>query len=106
MKPIIIEDNLLEFEPFEEDSILLLAEDTPWRGFAVELQELHYLKGAQFINQLKQIVNSGEFHPIDGETNIFSAIGEDSSGNKILSVSRRFVEGNYYIKMFMKRFLK
>ena len=27
-------------------------------------------------------------------------------GNKILSISRRFVEGNYYFKMFMKRFLR
>ena len=27
-------------------------------------------------------------------------------GNKLLSVSRRFVEGNFYIKMFMKRFLR
>ena len=27
-------------------------------------------------------------------------------GNKILSVSRRFVEGNFYIKMFMKRYLR
>ena len=27
-------------------------------------------------------------------------------GNKILSVSRRFVEGNSYIKMFMKRYLR
>ena len=27
-------------------------------------------------------------------------------GNKFLSVSRRFVEGRYYIKMFMKRYLR
>ena len=27
-------------------------------------------------------------------------------GNKFLSVSRQFVEGRYYIKMFMKRYLK
>ena len=188
---------------------MLLAEEPLWRGFADELQELHFLKGAQFINQLKLIVNSGEFRPIAGESNIFSAIGEESSdydnlikaarkisnhgyrvyilpnpkgirtadyiferkgvfklfdlksitgkasvsnrlmesigqtnhvilnmltdyaprllakdiqsyfeantdarevliirGNKILSVSRRFVEGNYYIKMFMKRYLR
>ena len=27
-------------------------------------------------------------------------------GNKMLSVSRRFVEGNCYFKMFIKRFLR
>ena len=27
-------------------------------------------------------------------------------GNKFLSVSRRFVEGNFYIKMFIKRYLR
>ena len=209
MKPMIIEDKFLDFEPFEEGGSVLLAAETSCGGFADELQDLHFLKGSQFIRQLKLIVNSGEFRPIDGETNIFSAIGEESSdydnlikaarkvanhgyrvyilpnpkgirtadyiferkgvyklfdlksitgkasvsnrlmesigqtnhvilnmltdyaprllakdiqsyfeantdarevlilkGNKILSVSRRFVEGNYYIKMFMKRFLR
>ena len=52
MKTTIIEDNIFEFEPFEEDGSLLLAAETSWRGMADELQELHYLKGAQFIKQL------------------------------------------------------
>ena len=76
MKPMIIEDSLLEFEPFEEDGSVLKASETLWRGFADELQELHFLKGAHFIRQLKLIINSGEFRLIDGETNIYSAIGE------------------------------
>ena len=67
MKPTIIEDEIFEFEPFEEGGSVLMAEETPWRGFDDELQELHYLKGARFINQLKLIVNSGEFYPINGE---------------------------------------
>ena len=209
MKPTIIEDKIFEFEPFEEDGSVLMAAETLWRGMAVELQELHYLKGARFIYQLKQIIYYGDFHPVEGETNIFSAISEQSDdfdnlinaackavehgyrvyilpnpkgirtadfiferkgvykmfdlktitgknsvgnrlmesigqtnhvllnmkinyeprllakeiqayfeinkeakevlivkGNKLLSVSRRFVEGNFYIKMFMKRFLR
>ena len=209
MKPTIIEDKIFEFEPFEEDGSVLMAAETSWRGMAVELQELHYLKGARFIYQLKQIIYYGDFHPVEGETNIFSAISEQSDdfdnlinaackavehgyrvyilpnpkgirtadfiferkgvykmfdlktitgknsvgnrlvesigqtnhvllnmkinyeprllakeiqayfeinkeakevlivkGNKLLSVSRRFVEGNFYIKMFMKRFLR
>ena len=57
MKTTILEDNIFDFEPCEEDGSVLLAEETPWRGFADELQALHYLKGVQFINQLKLIVN-------------------------------------------------
>ncbi len=79
METTILEDHIFDLEPCEEDGSVLLAEENPWRGFADELQELHYLKGVQFINQLKLIVNSGEFRPIAGETNIFSAIGEESS---------------------------
>ena len=45
---------------------------------ADELEELHYLKGAQFINQLKLIICYGEFNTVEGETNIFSAISEKS----------------------------
>ena len=45
MKPMIIEDNFLDFEPFEEDGSVLLAAETLWRGFADELQDLHFLKG-------------------------------------------------------------
>ena len=77
---------------------MLLAEETPWRGFADELQELHYLKGVQFINQLKLIVNSGEFRPIIGETNIFSAIGEESSDyDNLINAARKAVERGYRV---------
>jgi len=48
MKPTIIEDEIFEFEPFEEDGSGLLVAETSWRGMADELQELHYLKGARF----------------------------------------------------------
>ena len=96
MKPIIIEDNIFDFEPCEEDGSVLLAEETPWRGFADELQDLHYLKGAQFINQLKLIVNCGEFRPIAGETNIFSAIGEESSDYDNLIMAARKLSNHGY----------
>jgi hypothetical protein len=98
MKPIIIEDNIFDFEPCEEDGSVLLAEETPWRGLADELQDLHYLKGAQFINQLKLIVNSGEFRPIAGETNIFSAIGEESSDyENLINAARKAVDHGYRV---------
>ncbi|UKK60648.1 hypothetical protein L6470_06545 [Prevotella communis] len=98
MKPIIIEDNIFDFEPCEEDGSVLLAEETPWRGFADELQDLHYLKGVQFINQLKLIVNCGEFRPIAGETNIFSAIGEESSDyDNLINAARKLSNHGYRV---------
>ena len=79
MDSTIFEENEIAFEAFdEEDGSVLMVEESSWRGFNDELQELHYLKGARFINQLKLIINSGEFYPVNGETNIFSAIGEQS----------------------------
>jgi hypothetical protein len=61
MKPIVIEDKIFEFEKSEEGNefSVLIAAESSWRGMAVELQELHYLKGAQFINQLKLIIYYG-----------------------------------------------
>ena len=98
MKPIIIEDNFLDFEPFEEDGSVLLAAETLWRGFADELQDLHFLKGAQFIRQLKLIINSGEFYPINGETNIYSAIGEKCDDfDNLLNAARKAVEHGYRV---------
>jgi len=78
MEPAIIEDKVFEFEPFEENGSAMMAAESSWRGMADELQELHYLKGAQFINQLKLIIYYGDFYPVEGETDIFSAIGEKS----------------------------
>ena len=95
---MIIEDNFLDFEPFEEDGSVLKASETLWRGFADELQELHFLKGAQFIRQLKLIINSGEFYPINGETNIYSAIGEKCDEfDNLLNAARKAVEHGYRV---------
>jgi hypothetical protein len=38
-----------------DDSSLLIAAEPLWRGIADELQELHYLKGIKFVNQLNFI---------------------------------------------------
>ena len=98
MKPAVIEDPIFEFEPFEEDGSALMAAETSWRGMAVELQELHYLRGAQFINQLKLIIYYGEFHPVEGETNIFSAISENSDDfDNLINAARKAVEHGYQV---------
>ena len=98
MKPAIIEDNIFEFEPSEEDGSVLMAAETSWRGMADELQELHYLKGAQFINQLKLIIYYGDFHLIEGETNIYSAISENSDDfDNLINAARKAVEHGYCV---------
>lgn len=98
MEPAIIEDKILEFEPFEEDGSVLMAAETSWRGMAIELQELHYLKGAQFINQLKLIIYYGEFRPVEGETNIFSAISEKSDDfDNLINAARKALEHGYRV---------
>jgi hypothetical protein len=100
MKPLIIEDSIFEFEPFDEDGSVWMAEEPLWRGMADELQELHYLKGGQFIKQLKLIINSGEFRPIEGETNILSAITEISDDfDNLINAARKAVEHGYRVYM-------
>ena len=93
------EEHILEYGILEEENdSLLVAEGYSWRGFADELQELHYLQGARFINQLKLIIYYGEFHPVEGETNIYSALGEQSEdyGN-LLNAARKAVENGYRV---------
>ena len=98
MKPTIIEDEIFEFEPFEKDGSELMAAETSWRGMADELQELHYLKGAKFINQLKLIIYYGEFHLVEGETNIYSAISEQSDDfDNLINAARKAVEHGYRV---------
>ena len=98
MNPTVTEDKISEFELFEEDGSVLIAAENSWRGMADELQELHYLKGARFINQLKLIIHYGEFHPVEGETNIFSAISEQSDDfDNLINAARKAVEHGYRV---------
>lgn len=97
MKPTAIEDIILEFETSEEYSALIAAESS-WRGMADELEELHYLKGASFIKQLKLIIYYGKFDPVVGETDIFSAISEQSDDfDNLISAARKAVEHGYRV---------
>ncbi|MBR3080471.1 MAG: hypothetical protein IKH01_11780 [Prevotella sp.] len=98
METTIIEDDIFEIGTFEEDGSVLLAAEASWRGMADELQELHNLKGAQFINQLKLIIYYGEFHPVECETNIFSAISEQSDDfDNLINAARKAVEHGYRV---------
>lgn len=65
---------------------------------ALELEKLQILEGADFIRQLRLIVSFGEFQPVLGENNIFSAIGQDSSDfTALLSAARKAVAHGYRV---------
>jgi len=99
MDSTIFEEDEIAFGAFdEEDGSVLMAAESPWRGFAIELQDLHYLKGASFINQLKLIISSGEFFPVEGEHGIFSAIGNQSDDyDNLINAARKAAEHGYRV---------
>ena len=95
----MIEEPLYEYDFIgEEDSLTLKVEDSPWRGIAVELEELHYLQGARFVKQLKLITYYGEFHPVEGEADIYSTGGEQGEDYaNLLNAARKAVEHGYRV---------
>ena len=98
MSSTLKEENVFEFELFEENGSGMMAAESSWRGFAIELQELHYLKGAQFVNQLKLIVSEGDFQPVKGENNIYSAISEQSDDfDNLINAARKAVAHGYRV---------
>lgn len=99
MKPNVIEDIILEFGTSgENENSALIAAESSWRGMADELEELHYLKGASFIKQLKLIIYYGEFNPVEGETDIFSAISEQSDDfDNLINAAHKAVEHGYRV---------
>jgi hypothetical protein len=48
---------------------------------ASELAKLHHLTGAEFSRQVECIAHRSEFHPLEGETAIFTAGGESEVVN-------------------------
>ena len=79
-------------------SVSQLLAEISWRRIAIELQELHYLHGARFVNQLKLITYYGDFHPVEGEMGIFSTGGEKSEDYaNLLDAARKAVEHGYRV---------
>ena len=98
MESTVIEDTIFKIELFEEEGSVLMVAESSWRGMADELEDLHFLKGTQFINQLKQIIYYGEFHSVEGETNIFSAISEKNDDfDNLINAARKAVEHGYSV---------
>ena len=95
----MIEDPLYEYDFIGEgDDLTLEVEESPWRGLAAELKELHYLHGARFVKQLKLITYYGDFHPVEGETDIFSTGGEGGEDYaNLLNAARKAVDHGYKV---------
>lgn len=93
-----MEEDIFAFDIFGSEESTWMVEESRWRGIADELEELHYLKGASFIKQLKLIVYYGGFHLVEGETNIFSTGGEQSADyENLLYAARKAVEHGYRV---------
>jgi len=81
---------------------------------ADELQELHYLKGAQFIKQLKLIIYYGEFHLVEGEKDIRNYFQVNPTaievlvykGKKMLVVTRRMAQNPLFLIQFQRKYVK
>ena len=95
----MMEERIFTLDIFEDyDDSAWLVEESLWRGITVELKELHNLKGASFIQKLKEIVYYGEFHPVEGEMGIYSTGGEQSPDyENLLNAARKAVEHGYRV---------
>ena len=65
---------------------------------AAELDKLHMLKGADYSRQVERIARMGVFHPVEGETGIYSVGGEGGGdyGN-LLNAARKAVAHGYEV---------
>ena len=90
MNPTVIEDNDIDFEPYEEDGSALIAAETSWRGFTTELQEL------QLAADIKTYFETNQ----DAlEVLIFK-------GKKLLPVNRIQIQSPDFNRVFRKRYEK
>lgn len=65
---------------------------------AAELAKLHLLKGADYSRQVERIARMGDFHPVDGETNIYSVGGESNDDYfNLLNAARKAVAHGYKV---------
>ncbi len=85
MKPAISEDNIFEFEPFEEDGSLLMAAETPWRGMAhgyrvYILPNPKSFRTADFIFEKKGVLGLYDLKTVYGKgsvgTQLLDSIGQ------------------------------
>lgn len=70
----------------------------PEYDIAKELAKLHTLSGAAYSKQVERIARKGLFHPVEGEHNIYSAIGDSSKDyESLLNAARKAVSHGYKV---------
>lgn len=65
---------------------------------AAELAKLHILKGAAYSKQVERIAQNGQFYPVEGESDVLSAIqegGEDYAN--LLNAARKAVAHGFRV---------
>lgn len=70
----------------------------PEYNIALELAKLHALSGSAYSKQVESIARNGLFHPIEGEQNIHSAIGERGQDyENLLNAARKAVSHGFKV---------
>ena len=73
----------------------------PEYDIAKELAKLHTLSGAAYSKQVERIARKGLFHPVEGEHNIYSAIGDSSKDyESLLNAARKAVSHGYKVYIY------
>ena len=65
---------------------------------AAEMAKLHILKGADYSRQVERIARMGDFHLIEGESNIYSVGGEGGDDyHNLLNAARKAVAHGFKV---------
>lgn len=65
---------------------------------AFELDKLHGLKGASFSKQVEHIARNGNFYPVEGEPNLFAAIGDGGEDyENLINAAHKAVAHGYRV---------
>ena len=65
---------------------------------AAELAKLHILKGADYSRQVERIARMSNFHPVEGEVDIFSTGSESEADySNLLNAARKAVTHGYRV---------
>lgn len=67
-------------------------------NIAAELAKLHKLSGVDFVRQLKNITQMGDFKLVEGETNIYTTISDTSPDfSNLLNAAKKAVEYGFTV---------
>lgn len=88
-----------EDERFDDElEQMCIVAETLSRDIAEQLADLYTLKGAGFINMLKDIAQNSAFSPLEGESNIYiTSAKKDHDYDNLLNAARKAVDHGYKV---------